>query len=144
MQWERVSQFLYLFIASRRRLTRGALVTGVQTCALPIGRTCWRSRLARHDKMSGHNGPSGRPAPSSPSGARWTGRGPATPIGIPVRARRTVLRWRLNGANRSRSAGTDQLFALLWVLNRSAERLVGEESVSPCTYRDPTLHQIKQ
>src|SRR3546814_5481426 len=28
-------------------------------------RTCWRSRLARHDKMSGHNGPSGRPAPRS-------------------------------------------------------------------------------
>src|SRR3546814_4890542 len=44
-------------------------------------RTCSSSRLARHDKMSGHNGPSGRPAPSSPSGARWTGRGPATPIG---------------------------------------------------------------
>src|SRR3546814_8653031 len=27
---------LFLFVSSRRRHTRGALVTGVQTCALPI------------------------------------------------------------------------------------------------------------
>src|SRR3546814_1181316 len=30
--------FLYLFFSSRRRHTRCALVTGVQTCALPISR----------------------------------------------------------------------------------------------------------
>src|SRR3546814_18607200 len=31
------------FFSSRRRHTRCALVTGVQTCALPISTTCWVS-----------------------------------------------------------------------------------------------------
>src|SRR3546814_2984933 len=31
-----IVRFLYLFFSSRRRHTRCALVTGVQTCALPI------------------------------------------------------------------------------------------------------------
>src|SRR3546814_9975733 len=31
-------QFLFFFFSSRRRHTRCALVTGVQTCALPISR----------------------------------------------------------------------------------------------------------
>src|SRR3546814_2825161 len=30
------SSYMYFFLSSRRRHTRGALVTGVQTCALPI------------------------------------------------------------------------------------------------------------
>src|SRR3546814_6242534 len=33
-------QYLFFFFSSRRRHTSGALVTGVQTCALPI----WRQR----------------------------------------------------------------------------------------------------
>src|SRR3546814_4196302 len=38
--------FLFFFFSSRRRHTRCALVTGVQTCALPISFThlAWRSR----------------------------------------------------------------------------------------------------
>src|SRR3546814_5760785 len=36
-----ISHLLYFFFSSRRRHTRCALVTGVQTCALPI---CHRSR----------------------------------------------------------------------------------------------------
>src|SRR3546814_5154789 len=32
--------FLFFFFSSRRRHTRCALVTGVQTCALPISRGC--------------------------------------------------------------------------------------------------------
>src|SRR3546814_4079890 len=36
-----VSSFLFFFFSSRRRHTRCALVTGVQTCALPI---CWNLR----------------------------------------------------------------------------------------------------
>src|SRR3546814_9738864 len=35
--------FLFFFFSSRRRHTRCALVTGVQTCALPISRTAMRS-----------------------------------------------------------------------------------------------------
>src|SRR3546814_1616484 len=34
--WLLVSAFVLLFFSSRRRHTRCALVTGVQTCALPI------------------------------------------------------------------------------------------------------------
>src|SRR3546814_3484575 len=33
-----VSLFIFFFFSSRRRHTRCALVTGVQTCALPISR----------------------------------------------------------------------------------------------------------
>src|SRR3546814_11580598 len=41
MTWLMHRRFMYLcfFFASRRRHTRCALVTGVQTCALPI---CWK------------------------------------------------------------------------------------------------------
>src|SRR3546814_11629781 len=38
---------LILFLASRRRHTRCALVTGVQTCALPIWRGCITAPLSR-------------------------------------------------------------------------------------------------
>src|SRR3546814_17645366 len=40
----------FFFFSSRRRHTRCALVTGVQTCALPIARwpaACWRCRRRR-------------------------------------------------------------------------------------------------
>src|SRR3546814_991375 len=37
--------FLYFFFSSRRRHTRCALVTGVQTCALPIS-NMWRSSIS--------------------------------------------------------------------------------------------------
>src|SRR3546814_4307946 len=48
----------FFFFSSRRRHTRCALVTGVQTCALPI---CWvavihspdRDRLSRHKLAAG-------------------------------------------------------------------------------------------
>src|SRR3546814_4864613 len=42
-----------VFFASRRRHTRCALVTGVQTCALPIlSRTTHRKRYARTDALT--------------------------------------------------------------------------------------------
>src|SRR3546814_2570522 len=40
MLWLVVFIFLFFFFSSRRRHTRCALVTGVQTCALPISRCC--------------------------------------------------------------------------------------------------------
>src|SRR3546814_12050841 len=39
------SLFFFFFFSSRRRHTRCALVTGVQTCALPIYRTHKRRRI---------------------------------------------------------------------------------------------------
>src|SRR3546814_20051926 len=39
-------EFLF-FVSSRRRHTRCALVTGVQTCALPISHLVWRQRPQR-------------------------------------------------------------------------------------------------
>src|SRR3546814_7295324 len=40
--WFRVLVYIYFFFSSRRRHTRCALVTGVQTCALPISlRAVW-------------------------------------------------------------------------------------------------------
>src|SRR3546814_5658214 len=38
----------FLVVASRRRHTRCALVTGVQTCALPIYETVWKDNARRH------------------------------------------------------------------------------------------------
>src|SRR3546814_19198660 len=47
---------IYFFFSSRRRHTRCALVTGVQTCALPISfgpEGCVRAACERHDVGSG-------------------------------------------------------------------------------------------
>src|SRR3546814_2359045 len=45
--------FFFFFFSSRRRHTRCALVTGVQTCALPIYRRLARDRL-RDGAADGH------------------------------------------------------------------------------------------
>src|SRR3546814_1329756 len=62
------------FFSSRRRHTRCALVTGVQTCALPISR--WRARC-------------GTAPPSWDTGRTWFGRSRArsTPAPPPGRKR---------------------------------------------------------
>src|SRR3546814_4531438 len=39
---------LFFFFSSRRRHTRCALVTGVQTCALPISKLAQRTGLTAH------------------------------------------------------------------------------------------------
>src|SRR3546814_8219729 len=41
--------FFVFFFSSRRRHTRCALVTGVQTCALPISRFCWQTDPVAND-----------------------------------------------------------------------------------------------
>src|SRR3546814_10122574 len=54
-----------LFLSSRRRHTRCALVTGVQTCALPIcpcARPEGRERHGRRRRRSGHAAGGGRQA----------------------------------------------------------------------------------
>src|SRR3546814_5194117 len=45
--------FVFFFFSSRRRHTRCALVTGVQTCALPISAAKWMDPLPREGKRSG-------------------------------------------------------------------------------------------
>src|SRR3546814_4456537 len=45
--------FFFFFFSSRRRHTRCALVTGVQTCALPIACARGEARLPFHHRPSG-------------------------------------------------------------------------------------------
>src|SRR3546814_7823780 len=52
--------FMFFFFSSRRRHTRCALVTGVQTCALPIYASCGRRTI-------------GTGSPSGPSTTRLIG-----------------------------------------------------------------------
>src|SRR3546814_3615711 len=47
--------FFMLFFSSRRRHTRCALVTGVQTCALPICILVQRARIIREDAELRHD-----------------------------------------------------------------------------------------
>src|SRR3546814_7836017 len=54
----RLSVFFLFFFSSRRRHTRCALVTGVQTCALPIFRFVWPApALSRPDGQPGNPEP---------------------------------------------------------------------------------------
>src|SRR3546814_11599449 len=53
---------LFFFFSSRRRHTRCALVTGVQTCALPICGNVVPPPLARRDKAIQHGSVAGGPA----------------------------------------------------------------------------------
>src|SRR3546814_4440055 len=54
--------FLFFFFSSRRRHTRCALVTGVQTCALPIFRRSLRRRSRDPRRPAGRDHPPGRRA----------------------------------------------------------------------------------
>src|SRR3546814_2581266 len=45
--------YVFFFFSSRRRHTRCALVTGVQTCALPISEQPWASLLLGEMNCSG-------------------------------------------------------------------------------------------
>src|SRR3546814_10782125 len=51
-----IYSFVLFFFSSRRRHTRCALVTGVQTCALPISALCARwytcARIDRHSALA--------------------------------------------------------------------------------------------
>src|SRR3546814_10295288 len=73
------------FFSSRRRHTRCALVTGVQTCALPIwtqGHGCAAHRRRSHRSTSGTGWASGTPCPQGREAAPrpcWTRRYPSSP-----------------------------------------------------------------
>src|SRR3546814_20640846 len=85
----------YFFFSSRRRHTRCALVTGVQTCALPI---CWRVTVVA---------------------------GAASAVPQTFAADMTG-------------------FAVHHVPDRSEERRVGKECVSPCRSRGSSYHLKKK
>src|SRR3546814_10579242 len=66
----------YFFFSSRRRHTRCALVTGVQTCALPILRSIRRARRRATPLAAPRHTRSIAPIGTSPSGPRCLRRTP--------------------------------------------------------------------
>src|SRR3546814_14185210 len=64
-----LSSLLFFFFSSRRRHTRCALVTGVQTCALPILPCAPRPRAIRNRSCS--ISPGRLPTPPSARGRQW-------------------------------------------------------------------------
>src|SRR3546814_9310321 len=108
---------VFLF-SSRRRHTRGALVTGVQTCALPI---CLSGRSLSSNGMA-----------LMTSTVSSGGAGPASqryPAGALAYPHRDLL-------------GIAQLerHEILYLLDRSEERRVGKECVSTCRSRWEPYH----
>src|SRR3546814_5557067 len=105
--------FLLFFFSSRRRHTRCALVTGVQTCALPIYSTP-RSGSIR---------------PFFARRGRTVTRSAPTSLTVPLRQRAQIF---LMGAQESsrRFSPTP----------RSEERRVGKECVSTCRSRWSPYH----
>src|SRR3546814_14194886 len=118
----------FFFVSSRRRHTRCALVTGVQTCALPI---FWMY-LPRHD------GPLVDPVPAVERSAPAAGAGETVllvdddPI---VRLFVGDLLGALGYGAIEASDGAAAVALLRSDVRRSEERRVGQECVSKCRSR---------
>src|SRR3546814_15255167 len=114
---------LYFFFSSRRRHTRCALVTGVQTCALPISMA---ARAAQSD-LPDFSNPITSPLMSWVEEDRLSARG-------------------IRFSDRCKSPRGQNLFWLVRVgtIRRSEERRVGKECVSTCRSRWSTYHQKKK
>src|SRR3546814_14987942 len=116
-----------VFYSSRRRHTSCALVTGVQTCALPIwtdkGRTATRSKLFQQFTLNFGNG--------------WRRGGCSHPIREAVNRTSCGCAVELGGNSNSTCASTGKP-AILAV--RSAERRVGKECVITCSSRWSPYH----
>src|SRR3546814_19925865 len=140
------------FFSSRRRHTRCALVTGVQTCALPISSGRARNRAGR-----GAQGSGGDRASSTTGGVRacdhvsWLSRyvdrgaiGGAS--GRRLWSRREVSGFRRAGARAAYAA--DRLSGRRRLGSRherrAEERRVGEECVSTCRSRWSQYHYKKK
>src|SRR3546814_14617530 len=112
-----ICYFFFFFFSSRRRHTRCALVTGVQTCALPIssvaGAAAWSSA---HATRSGIRRRSRRGKPCRTSHACRRLRRSPDRVCLRIRLRRRQTR------------------------ERSEERRVGKECVSTCRSRWPPYH----
>src|SRR3546814_9425779 len=112
---------LFFFFSSRRRHTRCALVTGVQTCALPIS-------YLQPARWNGTRGAGTDAAPRTLLGARPTPPG-ATGKGGEFQSPVSALR---GGADPSRSHACR--------IVGSEERRVGKECVSTCRSRWSPYH----
>src|SRR3546814_4981633 len=108
------SVFFVFFFSSRRRHTRCALVTGVQTCALPI------CRPRQADPADPHRHEHRAPAHVAPAGVAGVG-------GLPARGQTLVPAPARGGRAPAAVA-------------RSEERRVGKECVSTCRSRWSPYH----
>src|SRR3546814_7482587 len=106
--------FVFFFFSSRRRHTRCALVTGVQTCALPISFAALASDYPDWDL------------------AIW-GEGPQRDELI-QQIQETGLANRISLPGRTEQPWKEMVKA------RSEERRVGKECVSTCRFRWPPDH----
>src|SRR3546814_19957392 len=125
--------FFFVFFSSRRRHTRCALVTGVQTCALPI--LSFYGSLAYTDTTY----LSYPEAPQAPERANEGGNQDLTGERLPGVPKFTYT----PGGDASApvgSLGGRSLAAYAHDAYRSAERRVGHACVSPCKYRGARDH----
>src|SRR3546814_4734784 len=106
----------FLFFSSRRRHTRCALVTGVQTCALPIFFTDNLSNLYTAGSKT------------------------ATQTGFVPIAGRVIGEFPTLGGDINLDAGRDILAPVTKQATRSEERRVGKECVSTCRSRWSPYH----
>src|SRR3546814_15694284 len=118
----------YGCFSSGRLHTRCALVTGVQTCALPISRQGRGGRPSRRL-------PLGHPRPSRPEERRL--QRPTDGLLQLARGRRAQPAELDDHTRREGDVGDVE------VLDRSAERRVGKECVSTCRYRWSPYHEKK-
>src|SRR3546814_15151013 len=127
---------LFLCFSSRRRHTRCALVTGVQTCALPISRI--GGELAGRDHLDPVLGPEGEP--------------PRLPLPHHHVDQRIIVLQRRIEMPRRRALRSRQFTphahareaVLDGALDRSEERRVGKECVSTCRSRWSPYHYTKK
>src|SRR3546814_16256533 len=129
---------LFFFFSSRRRHTRCALVTGVQTCALPI----WLHPRAHGAVLEGQQGQGRTGAGQGQAGARQArgdeGKGLGareTTRAAPAQQGRLIRQHRLRG-----NASLTQAPRAA----RSEARRVGKERVSTCMYWWCANHEKKQ
>src|SRR3546814_18024762 len=130
---------LYFFFSSRRRHTSCALVTGVQTCALPIllaaiwTATEWTAHALAYQPELGHPWFRLGPWPIYPPPAFffwWFSFDAYAPHIF------------LTGAYIAASGGI--LSVIVAIAMRSEERRVGKECVSPCRSRWSPYHSKKK
>src|SRR3546814_14055951 len=113
----------FVFFSSRRRHTRCALVTGVQTCALPTARRNWLSSHNAAIRLSAWRRENERPAPLQCSDHKQT---EVCPLLRRSKTQRHI--------HRSVACPLHLQTTEVWV-PRSEERRVGKECVSTCRYR---------
>src|SRR3546814_1932875 len=109
--------FVFCFFSSRRRHTRCALVTGVQTCALPI---FWQKSCVDFEEMSNLS----------------------KPLRDMLQETFTINAVTVRREQRSSDRTIKSSFALHDenIIERSEERRVGKECVSTCRYQWSPYH----